>query len=118
MSEDDVPQICCLYGEPDFLSNIFLTLGLGDLLSVELVSTEWRNFILEENIWRKKVKIIENTSNNCSNMEQLFAKKVYFKFSSVIISNKIGTFENNILVVHYEHYIKIYDKSVSISRFI
>ena len=127
MSEDDGPQICRLYGEPDFLSNIFLTLGLGDLLSVELVSTEWRNFILEENIWRKKVKIMENTSNwkytlqqhDCTNMEHLMAKKLYFQVSSVIISNKIGTcIENNNLVVEHEHYTKMYEKSVSVSRFI
>eukprot|EP00092_Neocalanus_flemingeri_P033677 GFUD01036610.1.p1 GENE.GFUD01036610.1~~GFUD01036610.1.p1 ORF type:complete len:423 (+),score=58.41 GFUD01036610.1:52-1320(+) len=127
MSEDVSSKIWCLYGEPDLLANIFLKLGLGDLLSVELVSTEWRNFVLDENIWRRKLKVQEKTSNwkytlhqhDCSELDHLIAKKLYFHVSSVIISNNIGTcIENNNLVVEHERYTKLYEKSTSISRFI
>lgn len=127
MSDDDVTHIFCLYAEPDLLVNIFLKLELGDLLSVELVSKEWRDFVIEENLWRRKTKIKEKTENwkyplsqhETSNLDHLAAKKLYFHIASVIISDKISTsYENKDLVIEHEHYSKLYDKSVSISRFV
>lgn len=127
MSDDWIPDICSLYGEPDLLVNIFLMLDLGDLLSVELVSKEWRDFMMEENIWRRKLRIKEKTSNwkyalkqhDYSDSEHLTAKKLYFKMASEIISEKISVCsENNNLMVEHEHYNKLYEKSTSISRFV
>ena len=125
--EDAIPEVCNLYGEPDLLVNIFLKLDLGDLLSVELVNKEWRNFVVEENIWKRKLRMKEKTSNwkyslkqhDCSDLDHLPAKKLYFKMASTIISDTISVCaENNNLMVEHEHYNKLYEKSTSISRFV
>eukprot|EP00092_Neocalanus_flemingeri_P029702 GFUD01032249.1.p1 GENE.GFUD01032249.1~~GFUD01032249.1.p1 ORF type:complete len:415 (+),score=73.98 GFUD01032249.1:56-1300(+) len=116
-------DICCLYGEPDLLANIFLNLGVFDLLSVELVSKDWRNFVMEEGIWRRKLKHKEKTSNwkftlqqhDCSSLDPLAAKKLYFHVSSVIISNTLGMYkENSTLVLEQEQNTK---QSSSLSKF-
>ena len=49
-------SVWSLLREPDLLSRVLLQLGLQDLLSAELVCSTWREFILEQRIWPRRLE--------------------------------------------------------------
>lgn len=46
-----------LFNEPDIPMKIFFLISLEDLLQVELVSNKWREFIIFQSIWSRKLEI-------------------------------------------------------------
>jgi len=95
MGEEIHSQMRCLDGEPDLLVSIFLNLDLRDLLAVELVCTEWRCFFIDQNIWRRKLKLKKKSvdwkyaleQHQYTNLDHASSKKLYVHLSSVFVTN-------------------------------
>ena len=80
--------------EPDNLATVFLQLGLDDLVSAELVCRTWREFIVGQRIWRRR--LLEEEKKKSIEAKSLIhlggvpaehkdAKKMCFFLSSTIL---------------------------------
>ena len=90
-----------LYKEPDIPANIFIHLSIQDLLQAELVCKRWRNLIIEQRIWKKKLeknfKTLDVWKIQLTHHEwhpRLFLsheenKKIVMKISSILGPTKI-----------------------------
>ena len=137
---EEFPEISLLYSEPDILLRVFLMLDLEDLTAIEAVCKDWREFgkikwylwhnysqigfdisVVEENVWRKKLKQKEKTEwgfllqqHKWQHLGHLEAKHLFLHLCSVSISEFRMSVENEKSCIEYEHYDKIYRNSTSI----